>query len=106
MRLSFLIVLCIALFLTGCKKKHGEIVLSEVAASAWDDNATVGAQLQLENVGMHRADQVRLTSVEVAGGSYGGPTALPTGSLGDVNPGHDIRFDALFKIANANGSER
>ncbi len=106
MRLSLLFVLCIALFfLTGCKKKHGEVVLSEVAASAWDDNATVSAQLQFETEGVHRAEQVRLTSVDVAGGSYAGPTALPTSSLGDLNPGHDLRFDALFKIAGANGSE-
>jgi hypothetical protein len=99
------LILAGLLLAAGCKKAH--IYIKEAAVSAWDDNATVGAQLQLANDGKRAARQVRLTRVEVGGGTYSGPTALPTGSLGDLAVGADnIRFDAILKIAAANGSAR
>src|SRR4029077_10044533 len=89
-------VLAGLLLAAGCKKAH--IVIKEAAVSAWDDNATVGAQVQLANDGKRAALQVRLTKVEVGGGTYGGPASLPTGSLGDLAVGADnIRFDAILK---------
>nr|MDQ2659909.1 hypothetical protein [Verrucomicrobiota bacterium] len=67
MRLTMIIpaalaALCVS---TGCKKKHGEIVLREAAVSVWDDHLTVGTQMQLVNTGQHQAKQVRITRVEV-----------------------------------------
>jgi hypothetical protein len=99
------LLLAALLLAAGCKKAH--IYIKEAAVSAWDDNATVGAQVQLANDGKRAARQVRLTRVEVGGGSYAGPAALPTGALGDLAVGADnIRFDAILKIAAANGSAR
>ncbi|MGZ4982685.1 MAG: hypothetical protein ACXV9Q_01170 [Chthoniobacterales bacterium] len=105
MRVRFLFVCLLVLSLTtGCKKKHTEIVLSEAATSVWDDNVTVGAQFQLENAGTRTAQQLRLTSIQVDGGSYTGPTTLPTASLGDLVPGHNLRFDAILKLSPVDGS--
>jgi hypothetical protein len=89
MRLPFLIAILAALVVsTGCKKKpQAEIVLREAAVSAWDDKVSVGTQIQLVNTGNHSANDVRVTRVEVEGGSYTGPITLPTGSLGDLNAG-------------------
>src|SRR5437016_14161420 len=101
---SYIICLAALLLATGCKKKETEIVLRDAAASVWDDGTTVGTQLELANEGTHTAQQLRLTSVEVQGGSYNGPTALPTASLGDLVPGHDIRFDAILKLSPVDGS--
>src|SRR5262249_32866687 len=103
-----ILFLILALILATCfKKKHrGQIVLQEAAVSVWDDNVTVGTQMQLVNAGTRAANQLRVTRVEVAGGTYTGPAALPTGPLGNLRPGGDIRFDAILKVPSADGSER
>ncbi|HVS81749.1 MAG TPA: hypothetical protein VHE60_08430 [Pyrinomonadaceae bacterium] len=80
--------------------------MKEAAVSAWDDNATVGAQVQLANDGPGPAYKLRLTKVEVQGGTYAGPAGLPTASLGNLAAGADnIKFDALLKVP-ADGSAR
>src|SRR5712692_8937472 len=101
MKLTSLILIFVALLTsTACKKKpKPHIVLKEAAVSAWDDNATVGAQVQLANDGPGPAYKLRLTKVEVQGGTYAGPAGLPTASLGNLAAGADnIRFDALLKV--------
>ncbi len=108
MKLTSLILIFVALLTsTACKKKpKPHIILKEAAVSAWDDNATVSAQVQLANDGAGPAYKVRLTKVEVQGGVYAGPTALPTASLGNLAAAADnIKFDGIFKVA-ANGSAR
>jgi hypothetical protein len=97
-------MLAALLISTGCKKKQGQIILREAAVSVWDDNVSVGTQMQLVNAGNRPANQLRLTGVEVEGGTYTGPTALPTSSLGDLQPGGDVRFDAILKVTTADGS--
>ena len=103
-----ILVLILALILTTCfKKKHsGQIVLKEAAVSVWDDNVSVGTQIQLVNAGTLAANQLRVTRIEVTGGTYAGPVALPTGPLGNVRPGGGIRLDAILKVSNTDGSER
>jgi hypothetical protein len=103
-----ILVLILALILTTCfKKKHsGQIVLKEAAVSVWDDNVSVGTQMQLVNTGTLAANQLRVTRIEVTGGTYAGPVALPTGPLGNVRPGGGIRLDAILKVSNTDGSER
>src|SRR5713226_10116562 len=107
MRLTSLVLILAALLIsTGCKRPKAHIVLKEAAVSAWDDNATVGAQVQLANDGPGPAYKLRLTKVEVQGGTYAGPAGLPTASLGNLAAGADnIRFDALLKVP-ADGSAR
>ncbi len=108
MRFRFLVLVLAALcILPGCKKKKHpgvEIVLSEAATSVWDDNLTVGTQFELRNASGHPAGQLRITGIEVEGGTYAGPASLPTNSLGDLPAGGSVRFDALLKIAGADGS--
>ncbi len=107
MRLSFLFVILAALFVsTGCKKKLADIDIRETAVSVWDDKTTVGTQIELVNEGRGPAEDLRLTSITVEGGSYTGPATLPTSSLGTLGVGADIRFDAILKVASADGSAR
>ena len=87
------------------KHKHQvRIVIKEVAVSAWDDGVSVGAQIQLQNIGGARARDLRVTRVRVRGGSYAGPATLPT-SLGDLEAGENILFDGVLRVA-ADGSQR
>ena len=86
-------------------RDRARIVLEDVAVSAWDDGVSVGAQLQLQNVGKHKARDLRITRVEVQGGTYQGPGALPT-SLGDLAAGEDVLYDAVLQVGAANGSTR
>ena len=101
---SLLVVLAALLVATGCKKKAGHIIIRDAGVSVWDDNVTVGTQMQLENAGTRAANQLRVTRVEVEGGSYTGPATLPTAPLGDLKVGGDVRFDALLKVSRADGS--
>ena len=108
MRLTSLVLILAALFiLAGCKKRpKPHIVLKEAAISAWDDNATVGAQVQFANDGPGPAYKLRVKKVEVQGGSYAGPAGLPTVSLGNLAAGADnLKFDAVFNVP-ADGSAR
>jgi hypothetical protein len=101
--------LAMLLLLASCAKHEydpgTQIVLQEAATSVWDDKVTVGTQVQLQNSGTQAAKDLRVTRVEVDGGSYNGPVTLPL-SLGDVAPNEDVRFDAVLKLAAADGSPR
>jgi hypothetical protein len=79
------------------------IVIEDVAVSAWDDGATVGAQILLRNTGSESACNLQVTEVTVSRGSYAGPATLPL-SLGSLEAGEDARFDSLLKMP-ADGSE-
>lgn len=79
------------------------IVLEEAAASAWDDGRTVGTQLQLQNLGESKALDLRVTRIDVDGGAYRGPNALPL-SLGSLRPAEDVVFDAILGLAPIDGS--
>jgi hypothetical protein len=80
------------------------IVIGALAVSAWDDGISVGAQLQLQNVGHAVAPDVRVTRVTVTGGTYAGPSTLPA-SLGDMAAAEDRLFDAILEVP-ADGSQR
>jgi hypothetical protein len=89
---------------TGCEHR-APIIPGDVAVSAWDDGVSIGTQLRLKNVGKSMARDLRITRVKVTGGNYNGLVALPA-SLGDLAAGKDVPFDALLKVAAANGSQR
>lgn len=104
---SVVLILVTLLVTTGCalEPRRAHIVLAEAAVSTWDDNASVGAQLQLANTGGAAARQLRVTRLKVKGGSYKGPVTLPT-PLGDVAAGKDVLFNVVLAMAGANGSPR
>ena len=105
---SSILILAALLISSGCsacKRTRAQIVLQKAAVSAWGDNVTIGAQLQLANAGNRGVRNLRLTRVDVDGGGYQGPTALPA-PLGDLTPGKDVRFDAVIKVAATDGSAR
>jgi|GEM_PF-3528152 len=79
------------------------VVIEDVAVSAWDDGATVGAQILLRNTGGESACNLQVTEVTVSNGSYAGPATLPL-PLGSLEAGRDIRFDSLLTMP-ADGSE-
>ena len=60
------------LLVAGCHRRP-RIVVANGGYSAWDDNKTVSAQLQLQNVSKRDASQLRVTGVKVKGGRYQGP---------------------------------
>ena len=106
MRLTpFLLVIAFLLLAKNCDEPHARLVLKDAAASAWDDHVTVGAQFQLENVGNNTARELRVTEVDVDGGSYIGPVSLPV-SLGDLSAGTDRIFNAVLKVAATDGRPR
>jgi hypothetical protein len=80
------------------------IILAEAASSPWDDGRTVGAQLQLQNLGEDDARDVRVTRIIIDGGSYVGPETLPL-SLGNLEPEEDVVFNAILNLAPINGTK-
>src|SRR5262249_26771857 len=105
--IALALMLALLTLSTGCKRKpQAQIVLKDAAVSAWDDNATVSAQVQLANEGDGVARQLQITKVEVAGGSYTGPRSLPTGSLGELAAGADLLFDAVLNLPATTGTPR
>ena len=92
------------LLAAGCHRRP-RIVVANGGYSAWDDNKTVSAQLQLQNVSKRDASQLRVTGVKVKGGRYQGPVPLPV-TVGNVPSGKDAMFDALLSLPGANGSSR
>jgi hypothetical protein len=90
----------------GEDRERGEprIVIDDVALSAWDDGARVGALIQLRNQGFRRARDVRVRRVLVSGGSYDGPAALPI-LIGVMRSGEDKGLDAVLKVP-ADGKRR
>ncbi|CAI8924498.1 hypothetical protein [Methylocaldum szegediense] len=79
------------------------IVVEDVAVSAWDDEETASAQILLRNTGDESACTVQVTEITVSNGSYAGPATLPI-SLGILEAGKDARFDSLLKMP-VDGSE-
>jgi hypothetical protein len=108
----FFVGLLIWLFRCQCSDVVGDrgrpaIVFQEAAVSVWDDRRTLGSQLQLKNVASTPAEKVRVVKIEIDGGVFAGPTALPS-SLGDLEAqGGDAIMDAIFKLnAPADGAPR
>jgi hypothetical protein len=87
------------------KARRAQIILEQVALSPWEDGATVGIEVQLQNVGTAVARDLRVTQILVQGGSFEGPPSLPL-VLGDVDPDAEVQFGAVLKVERADGSLR
>jgi hypothetical protein len=82
--------------------RAGVIRIEQIAVSPWDDGRTVATKMILKNAGRTKVSDLRVTGIEVDGGRYSGPVALP-GTLGDLAPGEDALLDALLQLAGIDG---
>lgn len=105
MKISVVTLLAVSttLFIGCSSRKRVHMIVEQAAVSTWDDKVTVGSQIQLQNTGRGTAHDVRVSRVEVQGGSYKGPGPLPI-KLGDLPEDKDVLFNAVLQVAVANGS--
>jgi len=75
--------------------------------SVWGtDNTKVGVELQIANNGTAAADNVRVTSVTVQGGSLSSLGPNPPIDLGTIDPQDGARLDVVINASTTDGTTR